>query len=145
METRKPLTFALTVLAYVLVTFAVQGASHFAVNADHYAGLSIMRAEPILPLGVAAMLVQGSILALLFPVFTRGSRPVRDGVVFSWPLGAFLASYIALGEAGKYDVPSVASWIGVEATTAAVQYTAFGVVLGLLHRQAAEERTMRRG
>jgi hypothetical protein len=56
-------------------------------------------------------------------------------VLFSWALGAFLASYIILGEAGKYAIPSISSWIAVELSTAAVQFTAFGALLGLLHRR----------
>src|SRR2546427_6598813 len=49
----------------------------------------------------------------LFP-YTTLFRSVWDGVKFSWALGGFLASYIVLGEAGKYAIPSIASWIAVE-------------------------------
>ena len=136
MHPRSPAMIALTIVAYTLTTFAVQGGSHFAVNAEHYAGIAIMRPEPIIPLGLAAMLVQGTIIALLFPTFNRGPSTLRNGLLFSWALGAFLASYIVLGESGKYLVPSVPSWIAVEASVAAVQFTLFGLVLGLLHRRA---------
>ena len=54
---------------------------------------------------------------------------------FSWALGAFLASYIVLGEAGKYAIPSLASWIAVEGGVAFVQYSLFGILLGLIHRR----------
>ena len=137
MRPRSPLTVVLTVLAYVVVTFGVQGASHFAVNAGHYAGISIMRADPIIPLGVASMIIQGLIIAWLFPAFYRGPHPIRNAIVFSCAIGGFLASYIVLAEAGKYSIPSVASWIAVEASAALVQYLIFGVLLGLLHRQRA--------
>jgi hypothetical protein len=52
-------------------------------------------------------------------------------------IGGFLASYIVVGEAGKYAIPSIPSWIAVEASVAAVQYTLFGVLLGLLHGRSA--------
>ena len=126
---------ALTVVAYMAATFGVQGASHFAVNSDHYAAIAIMRSEPIIPMGLASMVAQGLIFAWLFPIFNRGPRPVRNGIVFSCTLGAFLASYIVLGEAGKYSIPSIGSWIAVEGSVAAVQYILFGVLLGLLHRR----------
>lgn len=140
MEARKPATVALTVLAYVVTTFAVQGASHFAVNAAHYAAIPIMRAEPVIAMGLVSMLIQGVLFAVLFPAFTRGVSAVWDGVKFSWALGGFLASYIVLGEAGKYAIPSIASWIAVEGSVAFVQYTLFGVLLGLIHRRRAEAR-----
>lgn len=137
MEPRKPATVVLTIIAYVLTTFAIQGTSHFAINAGHYAGISIMRAQPIVPMGMASMVIQGALFALLFPTFNRVGKPVRNGLMFSWALGGFLASYIVLGEAGKYAIPSIPSWIAVELSAAAVQYTLFGVLLGLLHRRAA--------
>jgi len=132
-----PATVVLTVLAYVVTSFAVQGTSHFLVNADHYAGISIMRTQPVIAMGITSMVIQGVIFALLFPAFNHGPNPVRNGIFFSWALGGFLASYIVLGEAGKYAIPSIPSWIAVEASVAFVQYTVFGVLLGLLHRRSA--------
>lgn len=136
MEAKKPMTVAVTILAYVVTTFAVQGTSHFAINADHYASITIMRAEPIVPMGLTSMVIQGFIFAWLFPAFRRESRPILSGIAFSCTIGAFLASYIALGEAGKYAVPSIGSWIAVEVTAAAVQFVLFGLLLGLVHRRS---------
>lgn len=136
MEARKPGTVVLTIVAYAGTTLAVQGASHFAINAEHYAAVSMLRSQPIVPMGLTAMVIQGAIFALLFPTFNRGGSAIRNGLLFSWALGGFLASYIVLGEAGKYAIPSVLSWIAVESSAAAVQFTFFGVLLGLLHRRS---------
>lgn len=135
MSNPTPLTFGLTVIAYVAATFGVQGTSHFAVNADHYASIPIMRAEPVVAMGLTSMLIQGSLFALLFPVYQRGAGSIWSGVRFSWMLGGFLASYIVLGEAGKYAIPSIPAWVAVEGVAAFVQYTLFGVMLGLIHRR----------
>lgn len=135
MHPRSFLTVFLTVVAYMVATFGVQGASHFAINASHYAGISIMRADPIIPMGLASMVIQGLIAAWLFPTFNRGQRPIRNGIVFSCALGAFLASYIVLGEAGKYSIPSIGSWIAIEGSAALVQFVVFGILLGLIHRR----------
>src|SRR5688500_20291658 len=124
---RRPTQMALTVVAYALTTFGVQGASHFAINADHFASLSIMRAEPLIALGITSMLIQGLIFAWLYPVYANGASTLRKSILFSWLIGGFLASYIVLGEAGKYAIPSVSSWIVVELSAAFVQYTLFGV------------------
>lgn len=135
MSSPTPLTFGLTVIAYVIATFGVQGTSHFAVNADHYASIPIMRAEPVVAMGLTSMLIQGSLFAVLFPVYQRRAGSIWSGVKFSWMLGGFLASYIVLGEAGKYAIPSILSWVAVEGVVAFVQYTLFGVMLGLIHRR----------
>src|SRR5688500_304808 len=134
---RRPVQVALTVIAYVLTTFAVQGTSHFAINAEHFAAIPIMRAEPMIALGITSMLIQGLIFAWLYPVYANGASTLRKLILFSWLIGGFLASYIVLGEAGKYAIPSVSSWIVVELSAAFVQYTLFGVWLGLIHRSAA--------
>ena len=43
-------------------------------------------------------------------------------------------SYIAFVEAGKYAVPSVGAWVGVELGAGFVQFTLFGAVLWLIAR-----------
>ncbi len=134
MGNARVLTVVLTVLAYVVATFAVQATSHFAINADHYRTITFLRDRPIFAFGVLSMVVQGTVFGLLFPVFSGGRPTIRGGLLFSWILGAFLASYIVLGESGKYAVPSVASWIRVELLAAAVQFSLFGLLLGLVHR-----------
>jgi hypothetical protein len=131
---RSPGRIALTVVAYVFSTFAVQGTSHFAINADHFAAIPIMRAEPMIPLGVASMVIQGLIFAWLYPSYANGASTIRKAITFSWLIGGFLASYIVLGEVGKYAIPSVSSWIAVELSAAFVQYSLFGLFLGLINR-----------
>jgi hypothetical protein len=120
---------------YTVATFLVQGLSHFVVNAEHYGAVSFLRSQPIFALGVLAMVIQGTIFGVLFPIFTRGREStIRDSLTFAWLLGAFLVSYEALAEPGKYAVPSIAAWIRVEVSAAAVQFTLFGLLLGLVHR-----------
>jgi hypothetical protein len=137
MQPHKPATVAVTVLAYIATTFAVQGSSHFGLNAEYYAAIPIMRAQPVVAMGLTSMVIQGLIFAWLYPTFAAGASIVRKGIVFSWALGAFLASYIVLGEAGKYAIPSIPRWMAVEGSVALVQYTLFGVWLGLIHRTPA--------
>ena len=55
-------------------------------------------------------------------------------VKFAWLAGAFLVSYIALGEADKYSVPAVVPWIAVETIAGIVQFTFYGVLLGFVYR-----------
>lgn len=137
MQPRSPGKIMLTVLAYVLTTFAVQGTSHFAINAEHFAAIPIMRAEPMIPLGIASMIIQGLIVAWLYPAYANTASTMRKAIAFSWLMGGFLASYIVLAEVGKYAIPPVTSWIVVEASAAFVQYTLFGIWLGLIHRAGA--------
>lgn len=134
--------YFLAVLAYIVATFATQAISHFAVNVDHYAAVAHIRDEPILPLGLLSMLVQGAVLAFLYGRMVGSAGSLRRAVGFAWLAGAFLVSYIALGEAGKYTVPGIRSWIGVEVAAGFVQFTFYGILLGLVYRETELSRRM---
>jgi hypothetical protein len=131
----------LAVLAYVAATFVTQAGSHFIVNRDHYASVSYLRQEPIFPLGILSMFIQAAVLAYLYPRVAATRRTLGSALVFAWLTGGILVSYIALGEAAKYQVPSVPSWITVEALAGGVQFTLFGLLLGMIHRQSAVTKT----
>jgi hypothetical protein len=131
---------ALTVLAYLVATFATQAVSHFGVNAGHYAEVPFLRPEPIFPLGVASMLIQGAALSVLFAGRASERRTGRDALGFAWLAGSVLVSYIALAEAAKYGVPSAGRWISVEIAAGFAQFTVFGALLGLIHRPRAAAR-----
>lgn len=126
----------LTVVAYIAATFAVQATSHFGINAAHYAQLAHLRPEPIMPMGVASMLVQGIVMAWLYARLEGAGTSVWHAIRFAWIMGAFLVSYIALAEAAKYVVPSIGAWLTVETIAGFCQFTLFGLLLGLLHRRA---------
>ena len=124
----------LTVLAYVVATFCTQALSHFGVNVEHYAAVTYMRAEPIFPLGVATMIIQGAIFSYLYSRMATPRRSMAHAVGFSWLAGGVVVSYIALAEPAKYTVPAVIPWMAIEALVGIVQYTVFGVLLGLVYR-----------
>jgi len=127
----------LAVLAYLAATFIIQAVSHFVVNAGHYAAVAHIRKEPIFPLGILSMLIQGSVLSYLYKRTVTDGRSISDAVRFAWLAGAFLISYIALAEAAKYSVPAVASWIAVEAIAGFAQFTFYGVLLSFIYRDRA--------
>ncbi|WP_434111342.1 hypothetical protein [Methylocaldum sp. GT1TLB] len=120
-------------LAYIAVTFAVQAASHFGINTEHYAAIPHLRPEPIFALGIVSMVIQGTVLAWLYPHYYRRGRPVVEGCKFGIMTGSILVSYIALAEPAKYVVPSVPSWMAVEAVAGLVQFTLAGIAIGLIY------------
>lgn len=128
------LAHALSLLAYLFVTFGVQAANHFVVNAAHYAGETILSKEPALLGGVAAMVVQGAVLTFLYGRLAPRFAGVAGGLAYALLMGAFLGSYLALAEPSKYLVSSRIDWFLVEATVSLIQFSLFGL-LGLIHRR----------
>ena len=125
----------LSVLAFVIVTFGVQGLSHFVLNADHFASISFMRAEPIMPLGFTVMIIQAVIISFVMTQYRPTINSVRKGLEVSLLFGGFLASYIVLTEPAKYAVPDIPAWMVVEATASTIQFLVFGVLLGYVHKR----------
>lgn len=125
----------LSVLGYVFATFATQATSHFVINAEHYAAVAHIKSEPIIALGFLSMLIQGAALSFVYSNSRFAAWGIKGALQLSWVFGAFLVSYIALAEAGKYSVPDVASWIVTEGIVGAMQFSLVGLFLGWSHRQ----------
>lgn len=125
----------LSVVAFMVVTFAVQGTSHFVLNHDHYAAISFLRPEPILPMGFGAMIIQAVIMTVAFERIFGVSPSIRSGLTFSLAFGIFLGSYMWLAEPAKYTVPSTADWISVELPMNMLQFIVYGVLIAAIHRQ----------
>lgn len=122
-----------SVAGYVAATLLVQGLSHFRFNAAHYRASGFFREKPVVALGVLAMLVQGLLLSLAFQALGADAS-LRDALLVAWSFGAFLASYMGLALAGEMSVPNVSSWIRIELSAAAVQFTLAGLALWAAHR-----------
>jgi hypothetical protein len=129
-----------SVLAFMVVSFAAQGLSHFAINAEHFATISFMRPDPVIPLGLLVMVVQGGLVSLGLHSWRGESARIVDGVLASGAFGAFLVSYIAIVEPSKYQVPSILGWFEVEALVGLAQFAIFGVMLGAIHQRFGEGR-----
>jgi len=131
---KKPI---LTVLAFMLVSFGVQGLSHFVINADHFATISFIRPDPVLPMGFAAMIIEALIFSFVMSRLWPDGATIQQGLVVSACFGLFLASYIVLAEPAKYAAPSIPAWMIVEGMASFVQFGVFGLLLGLIYQNKA--------
>jgi len=119
----------------MVVSFGVQGISHFVINKEHFAEIRFMRAEPMISLGLLVMVIQGLILTLGLTRLTPSGATIRDGFTVSLAFGLFLATYTAIVEPSKYAVPSIPAWMMVEGLAGVIQFSVFGVLLGLIHQK----------
>lgn len=127
------LVLVLSMVAYMVVSFAVQGTSHLWLNKAHYAAAGFTREDPIIPLGLAAMAIQGLLMSAVLTAWKGDAATVADGLAVAGAFAVMLLSYNSLAESSKYRVPSIGKWIGVELGTGAIQFTLFGLALGAIH------------
>lgn len=119
-------------LIFIIVSFASQAISHFGINAEHYASVPFMRKEPIFALGFLTMIMQGIVLSYFFVLYSREEFSWKKGLVYGLIMSALFVSYPALVEPAKYQVPNITAWVFVEGIVGLIQFSVFGILLGLV-------------
>ena len=110
---------------------------HFNIMKEVYDGLKIYnRAEPIIPLGLTSMLIQGAILAYLYPFYATSDRPIVRGLKFSLLMGVFLFSVSTLANGAKFEVTSMSTWLMVQAAFHLIQFGLLGIAFGFIYGEA---------
>ncbi len=121
--------------AYVVVTFVLGFVWHLVLFKKIYQRLGIFSRldDPIIPLGLSAMLIQGAILAYVYPMFPKSNSVLAEGLQFGLVLGAFIASSAVFAEAAKQKVTSLPTWLALESTYYVIQFGLAGVAIALVY------------
>lgn len=122
-------------LAYVVVTFAMGFIWHLILFKELYAKLGIYSRldDPIIPLGLSAMFIQGAVLAYLYPLLAGPGNMVLEGLRFGLVMGLFIASSAVLAEAAKQRVTSLPTWLILESVYYAIQFSLCGVAIAFVY------------
>ncbi len=128
----KKLVFA--TLAYAVVTMLIAAPWHFVLFKDLYHSFGIYnRVDTIVPLGFLTMLIQGIVMALIYPRYYKGGSHFKEATKFSLLMGLFLYSVSTLANAAKIEVSPMATWLGIQAAFHVLQFTACGLALGFVY------------
>jgi hypothetical protein len=129
---------ALAVLAYVAPSMLLAVPWHLHWFKQEYQDFGIYtRADPIIPLGLATMLIQGVVLAAIYPRWYRGGAPVAAGIRFGLLLGLFLYSVATLATLAKSEVPDPWRFILLSGVFHVIQFTVAGAGIGLVFGRRA--------
>ena len=123
-------------LVYTILSMVLGMVWHFIFFKELYDSFGIYnRAEPIIPLGLTSMLMQGAIMAYLFPFFYRDGNAMWQGIRFGLVMGLFLFSVSTLANAAKIEVSSMSSWLMVQSAFHLIQFTLAGAGIGLVFKK----------
>lgn len=128
--------FFLAFGAYVFVTFAMGFLWHLILFKATYQKLGIFSRidDPIIPLGLTAMILQGLVLAYLYPFVARsGGTTIIEGLRFGLLMGLFIASSAVFAEAAKQRVSSLTTWLALETLYYALQFSLAGVLIAFCY------------
>jgi hypothetical protein len=121
-------------LSYVVLTMAIAYPWHLMWFHDLYIELgAYTRATPSIPLGILSMLVQGVVIAYLYPFYYRSGNPTLNGVTFSLMMGFVVYSVMGFAMAAKVDINPISTYLTYNAVFQFIQYVVTGIALGLIY------------
>ncbi len=126
--------FALATLSYFVITLLWAYPWHIIWFHERYAELgAITRAEPIVPLGMVAIIIQGVVIAYLYPFYYRGGNPVLAGIKFSLIIGLMVYTVMGFATAAKIHIEPVSSFLAYHTVFQLIQFIATGAALGAIY------------
>jgi len=135
-ETRSARSFWLGVAACLLPSFPIAYLWHLVVFAPAYDALAIYRPDPIIPFGLASMLIQGVLFSWAYPRLfpDRGGRVWRTGLLYGFGLAILSWSFTTLAVAAKHVMSSVPSYVALETGFTLLQFAVVGPLIALAYR-----------
>jgi hypothetical protein len=125
----------LATASYVVITMAVAYPWHMIWFHDLYEEMgAYTRPEPSIPLGMLAMITQGTAIASLYPSYYKGgSPPILQGIKFSLIMGTLVYSVMGFAMAAKIDINPITTFLFYGAVFQLIQFVLTGAVLGLIY------------
>jgi len=129
-------SFWLGMAAYLVPTFPIAFVWHLVLFESNYHALQIYRSDPIIPFGLASMIIQAIIFSWLFPrVFadSRGSV-LKNGLLFGLGAGLLSWSFTTLAVAAKHPMASISDYVLLETAFTVLQFLIVGPLIALAYR-----------
>ena len=128
----------LAVLAYLVPTFLTGFVWHLVLFHALYQRLEIYRPDPLIPLGVASMLIQAVIFAWAYPrLFSTAAEDWRRSALRAGLVYAALSwSFTTLAVAAKHPMTSLPDYFAVETGYTLLQFLLVAPLMSLAWRGA---------
>lgn len=128
--------FALAMLAYLLPTFPLGYTWHLVTFKDAYDRLDLLRAEVIIPFGLASMLLQAVFFAWAYPKLfsTRRADWPASAARFAGIFATLAWSFAVLPVAAKYQMSSVTEFLKLETAFTVLQFAIVSPLIALAYR-----------
>lgn len=128
--------FWLGMAAYLIPTFPIAFVWHLVLFEQSYHTLGIYRPDPIIPFGLASMVIQGAIFSWAFPrAFPRHrNSTLKNGLLFGLAAGLLSWSFTTLAVAAKHPMASITDYVLLETAFTFLQFLMVGPLMALAYR-----------
>jgi hypothetical protein len=138
-DTRHPVSvrnFWYGVAAYLVPTFPIAFVWHLILFEQSYHALGVYRPDPIIPFGLASMMIQGAAFSWIFPrVFpNHGGSLMKNGLLFGLGAGLLSWSFTTLAVAAKHPMTSISDYLLLETAFTFLQFVVVGPLTALAYR-----------
>jgi len=129
-------SFWLGVAAYIVPTFPIAFVWHLVLFEPNYHALHIYRADPIVPFGLASMIIQSIVFSWIFPRAFAGSSGsvLRNGLLYGLGIGLLSWSFTTLAVAAKHPMASISDYVALETAFTVLQFLIVGPLIALAYR-----------
>jgi len=126
-------------IAFFISSFVIQGVLGFAIAGEYYFSIPIMREAPLIYLGMPATLVMGIAFSILYPMTRFNGTDMMKGLKFGLLVGLIMVPFVALDIPGRFEIPSVETWVLFQGLLGFVHYAVAGILIGLICKTSPKE------
>lgn len=125
----------LFLLAYFVITMAWAYPWHMLFFHDQYVAWgAFQRDEPIMLLGITAIVIQGLVIGYLYPFYNRGGgSAILRAVRFNLIIGLMTYSAMGFATAAKFQIEPVLPFLAHHTLFQAIQFVLTGLALGMIY------------
>jgi len=127
--------FVLSVVAFFIGTMAVAYTWHMVLFHDVYIEMgAFTRGEPIMILGMTAVIIQGIVIAYVYPFLKGDGHPILEGIRINLILGLMVYTVMGFATAAKFDIHPVGQFLAYTTVFQFLQFTVTGTFMGLVQK-----------
>lgn len=123
-------------LAFTGISMLLAVPWHLMIFKDAYHTLTpFMRADPIIPLGMLSIIIQGAVLGYLYPMYyaKKGGNPIQAGITFTLIAGLLIYTVMGLTTVAKYEVTDSGQFLLLHTGFQLIQFIISGAAIGLIY------------
>lgn len=125
----------LYILAYFVITMAWAYPWHILIFHEKYVEMGAMtREEPVIPLGILAILIQGTVIGYLYQYYYKGGNCIFQGIKFSLMTGLLVYTAMGFATAAKFQIEPISTFLVYHTIFQAIQFLLTGIALGLIYK-----------
>ena len=124
----------LAAAGYVVIVFPLALGWHLGLFKEQYQTFGYFSGEPNVLAGLATVVIQGAVLASIYPLFRSGRAGFVRAFQFAGLMGLFFWTSHVLALVAKQNVPNAGAFIAMETGYLVAQFGLFALVLGFIYR-----------